>query len=309
MQADESARADSPLIGGRRRPYCFGVAGGESVGGIRVVIDGVRFGEGARWRDGALWYSEMFASRVLRFDPLRGVSEIVCELADGTPSGLGFLPDGRLLVVHMQRCAILRLDAPGRLVLHADLSRDAICLLNDMAVAANGDAYVGSTGRNFFTGDPVKRLANVILVRPNGSSEVVADGIAGPNGAVVTPDGRTLLLAESNQNRLLAFDIGADGRLSNRRVWADLDPLHPDGIALDAEGGLWVASPQTNEVARVVEGGAITRRFERPTPVICCALGGNQLYFFRIAPGSALDSTATGLFEAVEVEVGALPEP
>ena len=143
------------------------------------------------------------------------------------------MPDGRLLVVHMQRCAILRLDAPGRLVLHADLSRDAVCLLNDMAVAPNGDAYVGSTGRNFFTGDTVKRLANVILVRPDGSSEVLADGIAGPNGAVVT------------------------------------------------------------------------RRFERPTPVICCALGGKQLYFFRIAPGSALDSTATGHFEAVEVEIGA----
>ena len=119
-------------------------------------------------------------------------------------------------------------------MLHADLRRDAICLLNDMAVAPNGNAYVGSTGRNFFTGDTLKRLANVILVWPDGSSEVVAEAVAGPNGAVITPDGLTYILAESNQNRLLAFDIGGDGRLSNRRVWAELDPLHPDGIALDA---------------------------------------------------------------------------
>lgn len=276
---------------------------GEPMSCIKTVIDGVRFGEGMRWRDGALWYSEMFASRVMRFDPRRGVTEVVCEIGDGTPSGLGFLPDGRLLVVHMQRCAVLRLEAPGRLVVHANLERDAVCLLNDMAVAPNGDAYVGSTGRNFFTGDPLKRPANVILVRADGSSEVVADGVEGPNGAVVTPDGRTLLLAESNRNRLLAFDVGGDGRLSGRRVWAELDPLHPDGIALDAEGALWVASPQTNEVARVVEGGVMTRRIERPTPVICCALGGRQLYLFRVAPGSALDQNATGLFEAVEVLV------
>jgi sugar lactone lactonase YvrE len=270
---------------------------------IRTRIEGVRFGEGARWRDGCLWYSEMFASRVMRFDPRRGASEVVCEIADGTPSGLGFLPDGRLLVVHMQRCAILRLDAPGNLVVHADLSREAICLLNDMAVAPNGNAYAGSTGRNFFTGDTEKRPANVILVRPDGSAEVVADDVAGPNGPAITPDGRCLLLAESNLDRLLAFDIGADGRLSNRRVWADLHPVHPDGIALDAEGAVWVASPQTNEVVRVVEGGVITQRIARPTPVICCALGGRTLYLFRISEGSALDSSASGLFESVEVEV------
>ncbi len=273
------------------------------MGEIRTRIEGVKFGEGARWREGCLWYSEMFASRVMRFDPRRGLSEVVCEIADGTPSGLGFLPDGRLLVVHMQRCAILRLDAPGKLVVHADLSREAICLLNDMAVAANGNAYAGSTGRNFFTGDTEKRPANLILVRPDGSTEIVADDIAGPNGPAITPDGRCLLVAESNLDRLLAFDIAADGRLSNRRVWADLHPVHPDGIALDAEGAVWVASPQTNEVVRVLEGGAIDQRIARPTPVICCALGGRTLYFFRIAEGSALDSTAHGLFESLEVEV------
>ncbi len=276
------------------------------MGEIRAVIDGVRFGEGARWRGGSLWYSEMFAGRVMRFDPRRQVSEVVCEIEDGTPSGLGFLPDGRLLVVHMQHCAILRLEASGQLVLHADLRRDAICLLNDMVVAPNGNVYVGSTGRNFFTGDTLKRPANVILVWPDGSREVVAEEVAGPNGAVVTPDGRTYILAESNQNRLLAFDIGGDGRLSNRRIWAELDPLHPDGIALDREGAVWVASPQTNEIARVIEGGVITQRFVRPTPVICCALGGKVLYFFRTAPGSALDATATGLFEAVDVGVGGI---
>lgn len=271
--------------------------------GIQTRLEGVKFGEGLRWRDGCLWYSEMFASRVMRFDPARGASAVVCELADGTPSGLGFLPDGRLLVVHMQRCAILRLEASGELVVHADLRREAICLLNDMAVAPNGNAYAGSTGRNFFTGDTEKRPANVILVRPDGSSEVVAEGIAGPNGPAITPDGRCLLLAESNLDRLLAFDIGRDGRLSNRRVWADLHPVHPDGIALDAEGAVWVASPQTNEVVRVVEGGEIVQRIPRPTPVICCALGGRTLYLFRIAEGSALDSSAIGLFESVEVEV------
>jgi len=271
---------------------------------IRTIVRDVRFADGARWHAGRLWYSELFAGRVMRFDPRTGVSELVCTLADGTPSGLGFLPDGRLLVVHMQRCAILRLDAPGELALHADLSRDAVCLLNDMAVAPNGNAYAGSTGRDFFAGDTEKRPANVILVRPDGTSEIVADGIEGPNGPLVTPDGHTYLVAESNRNRLLAFDIGPAGRLARRRVWAELDPVHPDGIALAPDGSVWVASPATNELVRVREGGEIAERIARPTPVICCALGGSTLFLFRVEEGSRLDSTATGRFEAVEVGPG-----
>ena len=217
----------------------------------------------------------MHAREVLRFDA-SGTPTRVLEV-EHCPSGLGWLPDGDLLVVSMEDHRLLRFDGQ-RVTTHADLSTLARGRCNDMVVDAQGRAYVGNFGFDLHAGEAV-RPTDLIRVDPDGSARIVASDLIFPNGTVITPDGHTLIIGESFAGRLTAFDRTADGGLINRRVWAQLPGgAVPDGICLDTSGGIWVASPATNECIRVEAGGAITHRVATDRGAYACMLGGNHLY-------------------------------
>ena len=237
---------------------------------LQPVIDGLAFAEAPRWHGGKLWFSDMYTHAVHCLEP-DGQLTTVVEVP-GKPSGLGWLPDGRLLVVSMAERKLLRLEPQG-LVEHADLSQLAGFDCNDMVVDSHGRAYVGNLGFDVFGGAPMQPAA-LVMVTPDGQARTVADGLLFPNGAVITPDGKTLVIAETFGYRLTAFDVAADGSLSGRRSWAELGNVMPDGICLDAEGAIWTGSPLTAEFLRIREGGEITDRIACTQPAIACALGG-----------------------------------
>ena len=269
-----------------------------------VLLDGLAFPEGPRWHDGRLWFSDMHDHRVIATD-LDGDAETICEVPN-QPSGLGWLPDGRLLVVSMTDRRLLRLEN-GTLVEHADLSGLASFHCNDMVVDAQGRAYVGNFGFDLIArADP--KPAELVLVTGDGEARLAADDLSFPNGTVITPDGRTLIVGESFGRRLTAFGVAADGSLSNRRVWASLEGAVPDGICLDAEGAIWVASPISAEVLRVRSGGEVTHRVAVSTQAFACMLGGlgRRTLFICTAESSDPDecrAKATGRIEIVEVDV------
>jgi sugar lactone lactonase YvrE len=270
----------------------------------KVLLEGFSFLESPRWRDGKLWFSDFYDHRVLAMDA-GGQTETVCE-APHQPSGLGWLPDGRMLVVSMIDRRVLRLEAEG-LVEHADLSQFATFHCNDMVVDAEGRAYVGHFGSDLAAGgmpDP----ASLILVAPDGNCRVVAEDLLFPNGSVITPDGKTLIVGESFGARMTAFDIEPDGSLSNRRLWAQLEAAIPDGCCIDAEGALWVASPPTREVLRVREGGETTDRISIDQMAIACMLGGDdrRTLYVLTAPsvdGPECETHRGARIESLEVEV------
>jgi sugar lactone lactonase YvrE len=238
-----------------------------------TLIDGLCFAEGPRWHDGALWISDMHAHEVVRIAS-DGARETICDVA-GWPSGLGWLPDGDLLVVSMTDRRLLRWDG-SRLHQHADLSQLASFHCNDMVVAPTGRAYVGNFGFDLHAQKKPKP-AEIVCVEPDGSARVVATDMQFPNGSVITPDGSTLIVGESWGARLTAFDIQEDGSLTNRRVWASQpDGALPDGICLDDAGGIWSASPSTNECLRQLEGGEITHRVVVDQGAFACMLGGED---------------------------------
>ncbi len=234
-----------------------------------VLLDGLCFPEGPRWHEGKLFFSDMHADAVISVD-LDGNTETIVEVP-AQPSGLGWLPDGRLLVVSMTDRRLMRLDSGG-LSEVADISTLASYHCNDMVVDAQGRAYIGNFGSDHETGSPDP--AELVLVETDGRARVVADDLVFPNGVVITPDGLTLVVAETFAARLSAFDIESDGSLSNRRVWAQLQGAVPDGICLDAEGAIWVASPTSRSFLRVLEGGEVTDSIEVQQMAIACMLGG-----------------------------------
>jgi len=234
-------------------------------------VDGLVFGEGPRWHEGKLWFSDMHDHKVMTVN-LDGKTETVVEVPT-LPSGLGWLPDGRLLIVSVTDRRLLRLNPDG-LSVAADLSKLAL-LCNDMVVDNQGRAYVGSYGYDLQTYKP-GAPAWIILVTPDGDARVVADEIDCPNGTVITPDGHTLIVADSFAARLTAFDIESDGSLTGRRVWAQVEGVQPDGICLDAEGAIWVAPSNSAEVLRVLEGGEVTHRIKVSTTAFACMLGGPE---------------------------------
>ncbi len=239
---------------------------------LEVLIDGLAFPEGPRWREGRLWFSDMHHHVVMTVDP-SGATEEVARV-EARPSGLGWLPDGRLLVVSMLDRRLLRLEG-GELVEHADLSELAPWHCNDMVVDGHGRAYVGNFGFDLDGGEEPRKTP-LVLVHPDGRAEVAAEGLRFPNGAVITPDGGTLVVGETFAARLTAFRIGEDGRLTDRREWARLQGAVPDGICLDAEGAIWVACPVSNQLLRVCEGGAVTHRIPSDRKAIACMLGGDD---------------------------------
>jgi sugar lactone lactonase YvrE len=223
------------------------------MGELRPLVQGLVFPEGPRWHEGKLWFSDMHAHRVCTVG-LDGRTEDVVEVPTW-PSGLGWLPDGALLIVSMTDRKLLRYSS-GTLQVHADISRLASYYCNDMVVDGRGRAYIGNFGFDLFSGS-AQKPAELVLVEADGSSRVVAAGLDFPNGSVITPDGKTLIVGESLGHRLTAFHIEDDGSLINQSVWAELDDAVPDGIALDAENGLWVASPLGKELLYVAQGGKL----------------------------------------------------
>jgi sugar lactone lactonase YvrE len=226
-----------------------------------ALASGLTFPEAPRWHDGALWFSDMHAHAVLRLGPA-GRLTTMAEVP-GCPSGLGFLPDGRMLVVSMHDRRVMRLDPDG-LHQHADLSELAPWHCNDMAVDANGRAYVGNFGDD--SAPPAPPAPTVLMaVDPDGQARVAADELMFPNGIAVADGGRTLIVAETRSvpGRLSAFRILPDGGLADRRVLMEFGAGElPDGIALDAAGGIWVAMPFSGEVVRVSSDGVVTERIK-----------------------------------------------
>ncbi len=253
-----------------------------------ALISGLSFTECPRWHDGRLYVSDFYTHRVLAVN-MQGAAETVAHVPQ-QPSGLGFLPDGRMLIVSMRDRKVLRREGDGSLTVHADLSALAPWHLNDMLVDDDGGAWVGNFGFDLMRGAPA-RTTVLIRVEPDGRAQVAAAGLGFPNGMALTPDRRTLIVAETTMNRLSAFPV-AGGWLGKRRNWAAFgDPpsssnvpelmgqlaVVPDGICLDAEGAVWVADAAHGRLLRVAEGGRILEELNaNGLGLYACMLGGDD---------------------------------
>lgn len=271
-------------------------------------VEGLNFAEGPRWHEGRLWYSDFDAEAVFSVG-VDGVPRREVDVPD-SPSGLGWLPDGRLLVVAMNEHAVLRREPDGSLVLHADLRPWSVFRANDMIVDASGGAYVGNFGFDldgFLQGDVAPVTTSLVRVDPDGTAHEAAADLRFPNGMVLTPDGRTLVVAESLGFQLTAFDVDADGSLSNRRVWASLEGCAPDGICLDADGCVWAANALGAECVRVAEGGEVVGRVVTSQPTFACMLGGpdRRTLYCCTAPTSESGGRPKGQGRIERVEVDA----
>ena len=271
---------------------------------VEVLLEGLTFPEGPRWHDGRLWFSDFYSQRVIAVG-LDGRAETIAAVP-ARPSGLGWRPDGTLLIVAMLDRALLELRQ-GALRRVADLSALAGGLCNDMVVDRAGRAYVGNFGYDRHAGE-APRATCLIRVDPDGSVHRAADGLMFPNGMVITPDGKTLIVAETYAHRLAAFSVGADGALGAKRLFADLPGMFPDGICLDAEGAVWVADARGHEASRVLDGGRVAERVpvgERT--VFACMLGGTdrRTLFLCTSTGSgpAMAEKTDGKIEWARVAV------
>ncbi len=271
---------------------------------LTVLVDGITFPEGPRWREDRLWFSDFYTHRVYTVTEAGELSPIVEVPAQ--PSGLGWTPDGDLLIVSMRDRRLLRWT--GKEISEvANLSELAPSLCNDMVVDAQGRAYVGNFGFDRREDEP-ERTTVLLRVDPDGSIHVAADDLAFPNGPVITPDGGRFIIAETMARRLTQFDIDADGGLSNRRAFAELGDCYPDGICLDAEGAIWVADARNNRVIRVHEGGLISREIGAGRQgCYACMLGGADRRTLFVctsyAHGPSLDDPRDGRIETVRVDV------
>lgn len=276
-----------------------------------TLVEGLFFGEGPRWHEGRLWFSDFYDHAVKSVD-LSG--DLRAELTlDDQPSGLGWLPDGRLLLVSMRQRKLRRLDDQG-LVEHADIADLTAHLCNDMVVDADGRAWVGNfgfdldrelreRGEDVFNDHPT---ANLVRVDADGSVHLAASGLHFPNGTVITADGKTLIVAETIASCLTAFTINDDASLSDRRTWAQLEGIAPDGICLDENNQVWVANALGPEVILVAEGGEVMERVETSQNCYACMLGGDDgktLFAVTAAFSSAEQASAsrTGKIEIVQV--------
>ncbi|HJL60801.1 MAG TPA: SMP-30/gluconolactonase/LRE family protein [Pseudomonadales bacterium] len=272
---------------------------------LKTLVENLAFSEGPRWHDGRLYYSDFYRHVVEAVD-VEGNVEVIAEVLS-QPSGLGWLPDGRLLIVSMLDRKLLRQEADGSLVEHADLNSVATYHCNDMVVDGAGRAYVGNFGFDIEVQGNSPSNADLAFVDADGVVSVAAEGIAFPNGTVITPDGKTLIIGETFAAKLTAFDIDEAGKLSNRRVWAEIGPHVPDGICLDEAGGIWVADPREGCVVRVLEGGEITETIDTGRPAFACMLGGEDRKRLFICTasgsGSGADLARDGCIETIDVEI------
>jgi sugar lactone lactonase YvrE len=288
-----------------------------------TLVGGRYFCEGPRWHDDRFWFSDFYAHEICSVGLDGDVRVEVSIGADEVPSGLGWLPDGRLLYVAMRSRSVMRREHDGSVVVHADLNHLATFHCNDMLVDHAGRAYVGNFGFDLDTalaemgperllsavaGDRAPYTAVLARVDPDGTVSVAADDLAFPNGVVTLDGGATLVVAQTIGFELTAFDVADDGSLSNRRVWASLaEPLvAPDGTSADGDGGIWVANALANEVVRVEEGGTITRRVTTSQNAYACAIGGPQgrhLLCCTAASSDAIEAAAApnGALEIIEL--------
>ncbi|MER8853992.1 SMP-30/gluconolactonase/LRE family protein [Mesorhizobium australicum] len=236
-----------------------------------IVTEGLAFGESPRWHDGRLWVCNWGTGEIIAVNA-HGGSEVMLTVSAVLPYSIDWLPDGRLLVVSGREGLLLRQDADGSLVTHADLGGLSKSPWNEIVVDGRGNIYVNgggpapAAGQHFGPG-------TIVLVTPDGAIRQVADTIAFANGMALTPDNETLIIAESHASRLTAFDIAADGSLSNRRIWAELDG-YPDGICLDADGAVWYADVPNKHCVRVREGGDVLQTVTADRGCFACMLGG-----------------------------------
>ncbi|MDE2489066.1 MAG: SMP-30/gluconolactonase/LRE family protein [Alphaproteobacteria bacterium] len=284
----------------------------------KVLAGGISFGEGPRWHEGRLWFSDFYDHAVKSVSEAGDV-RVEFEI-DDQPSGLGWTPDGELLVVSMTKRLLLRRSADGRISTLADLSGVATWHCNDMVVDAAGRAYVGNFGfdleaaaaqgglEGVSTSQPPAKLARV---DPDGGVHVAAEDMHFPNGTVITPDGRRMIIGETFAGRLTAFDIGPDGAFSNRRVWAEIAPRLPDGICLDAAGCVWVANPTAPECVRVAEGGEVVDVIQTAMPCFACMLGGadGRTLFMMTSRADEAGGKPKGQVESVRVDVAHAGRP
>ncbi|QIA24287.1 SMP-30/gluconolactonase/LRE family protein [Mesorhizobium sp. AA22] len=239
---------------------------------VNVVMNGLAFGESPRWHDDRLWFCNWGTGQIVAVDA-EGNSQVMLTVPATLPYSIDWLPDGRLVVVSGRDGLVLRQEPDGTLATHADLRGLSTSPWNEIVVDGRGNIYVNgggpapAPGQHFGPG-------TIVLIAPDGSVRQVADKIAFANGMAVTPDNKTLIVAESHANRLTAFDIAADGSLANRRRWADLGNGFPDGICLDAEGAVWYADVPNRHCVRVREGGAMLDSVDADRGCFACMLGG-----------------------------------
>lgn len=242
---------------------------------LATLLDGRAFLEGPRWHEHALYVSDMHAGEVLRVT--RGGDAEVVARVPGSPSGLGWLPNGSMLIVSMEdRKLLLGLD-DGMVGEAADCSGLAPNEINDMVVDQHGNAFISQFGFDFHGGEKMRK-APVLRVDPDGGVHEASDGLRMANGMVITADQRTLIVAESAGRRLIGFDLADDGTLTNQRVWAELpEGDFPDGICIDTEDAVWIAGPASDRFVRVKEGGEVFDVVETPgRHAIACAIGGHD---------------------------------
>jgi sugar lactone lactonase YvrE len=283
----------------------------------RPFVEGLSFGECPRWRDGRLWYSDFYQGTVSSAG-VDGDVRVEVEVPTG-PAGLGWLPDGRLLVVARKERTVLRLEPDGSLVHHGDLKPAATFHGNDMVVDRHGHAFVGNFGFDLdrfieeeglvaLFEEPGPPTTPLIRLDPDGSVSLAADDMGFPNGTVITPDGKTMIIAETLRACLTAFDLEPDGHLHRRREWASLSWCAPDGICLDAGGRVWVANAAGPECMLVAEGGEVVDRVTTSQTCFACMLGGPEgktLYMVTapISTESVVSTTFAGRIEQVDVDV------
>ena len=281
----------------------------------RVLTEGLYFGEGPRWHEGRLWFSDFYDHAV---KSIGAAGEVLVEhRLDDQPSGLGWLPDGRLLVVSMRELAVLRQEGDG-FVVHADLSGLARHMCNDMVVDGSGRAWVGNFG--FDLDAELERqgselvlselpATNLVRVDPDGSRHLTKTTMQFPNGSVVTPDGKTLIVAETLGMKLTAFDIEPDGGLANRRVWAQVDKVAPDGICLDIEGNVWVANALAPECVRFAPGGEVLQVVMTSQHCYACMLGGEDGRDLFLLTAQSSDHARASASRTGKIEVARVDAP
>jgi len=293
-----------------------------------IVAEDIHFGEGPGvGPDGKMYVSDFYAFEVLRFDQKTWAREVVAKVP-AQPSGLGWLPDGRLLIVSMLDFKILRLEPDGKLVEHADVSGVARGAANEMRVDQKGRAWVGSFGFDFYAAlkkdpaaDPLfgpganPPTAEIALVDVDGTVTSVASGMRFPNGTVQLSDD-TMIIAETCGSCLTAFTIGDDGKLTNRRVWADMSsagpqgqPIRPDGICVDAEDAIWVSDPNHHRAVRIVEGGKIVDVVATSQGCFAVALGGGKGKTLVCCTAETSNPNIAGAKRTGRLEIAEVPVP
>ncbi|MDO8844438.1 SMP-30/gluconolactonase/LRE family protein [Methylicorpusculum sp.] len=270
-----------------------------------ILLTGLAFPEAPRWRSDRLWFTDQHARRVMTVKP-DGQAECLLE-TDDLPGGLAWLPDGTVLVVAMSERAVYKIKDRAW-TQYADLSALAPFHCNDMIATAGGRVYVGNFGYDLHGGAPQAKT-HLIAVETDGSCRIAAEDLLFPNGCVITPDDSILIVAETFASRLTAFTIGEDGLLHDARVWADLGRATPDGICLDAEGAIWVASPGTGEVIRVEQGGKISTRIKPLGVPYACMLGGPEYRTLFITTSKTDHPNEANLLKSGRIEVTKVKVP